>query len=538
MSAVFFSTSCSYMELEGDETIGNGSVLASLIGDNLILPPDSLNSVIVNNLSDYKVRLTWPAQEGAKSYLVFVGESETGVAAESNFLEYPVIVVSGSSQTILFSVAAVNISGVAGAKSISYSVVISSDGVFDASVEQAFASKGTESGIMVSWTPVPAAAYYRIERVAYDRNRVGEPAEDDFVVVRSSFFPIGTGVTMIEYLDTYVSATAQLFDYFITPFNSEGAAGTRTLYSEDNVAREGYIRPFPDDIQVISGLWDGAAVVGSPSSGDNESVIELQWSIKSKLFDNNGILENPAEDPLRYEVSQIPSSFNIQTAYSPVDANFKSVSSVFLEEDGELFALVSISGKFYEETALPVGLTEDSDSGVKLWFEEIDGVRYYRYRIAVQDNDFTPGNQNYLTSWGQKFYFRIQVRYNENSLENRYISPFSLAQGGIAVNPDSVVFQNGEVLAVVGVSFLDPLVDAINVSWPAVTGAGGYFIYRKGDGEGAYKCLTPNGVTELIYDDIEFDVGSRYQYAIAVSDDLELTHHGALSQPSAELWVQ
>lgn len=529
--------SCDYLKLSGTEdTDQDGSILSSTIGENYLLPPATITYTVSKNFSDYVIRLSWNAVSFAKKYNVYLDDKKVAQVTESYYNYSFTLPKNVNEKNLEFSVSVFSSADQESAKFPSVVVTVARQQQYQGVVTQANASKGTENGILVQWVTVPGAAYYKVERVEFDSNRTGEPSASDFTVVQEKLFPVNPNAAMIKFVDSNVPKKANLYNYYITPYSQDGVEGVRSTLAKKNVALEGYTRAVPEDFKVSCGLLDdNDKVIGSVT--DKKSVIQVTWKIKSRLTDKNGILENPAEDPLRYDTKQNPSSVVLEAAYTPTDEYFKSLEYMFVEGDKELYALKNIEGETYKEDGLPSGLEKRSQAGMNLWSIEEDGYRTYYYRTVVEDIDFSKTevkNDNYETSWTQKFYFRIKLRYNEHNSDLAYSTPYSLPFGGWAIDPAADKIPNGVVTASVG----EPTAEGdptISLSWESAGDGLKYFIYKKESDGLVYKCIDTNGTDELTMVDLDAKKGVKYLYAVAVSSS-DYVHHGVLSADS-ELYL-
>ncbi|MDR1221182.1 MAG: fibronectin type III domain-containing protein [Treponema sp.] len=177
----------------------------------------------------------------------------------------------------------------------------------------------------------------------------------------------------------------------------------------------------------------------------------------------------------------------------------------------------------------------ESDNSVSFIISNQSSYDLENVRIAEADQTFTTANLSVLQKGTLSKGVLLPPGTGKTIVFTRKDAGVECSIGGVSVSiredwyvirDDTVVALSGgrevELRKLVafpsGVSVSAASSSGATISWNAVSGAEGYYIYRSSTADGAYSKLTPDGVTGISYTDTDLSSGATYYYKVSAKN--------------------
>ena len=173
----------------------------------------------------------------------------------------------------------------------------------------------------------------------------------------------------------------------------------------------------------------------------------------------------------------------------------------------------TLYAKWTEGLPAPGSVTAESVSStsIRVSWDEVTGAEGYEvWRSDTEDGDYTnltesgTPNTSYTNTGvttGQTYYYKVRAykTVDEQRVYSEYSEPASTAPS---------------VAAPTGLKAASASYKSIKLTWNAVSGASGYYVYRATSTTGSYTNLTSNGTTSRTFTDTKCTTGTTYYYKV------------------------
>lgn len=522
----FFSMvfSCVYPEIYQIDLTNDGdnksnTVLAGLAGNPALMPPSELTYLAELNGTTLNWRLSWDAVPFAVKYAIFLTDeagsffTECGSAESNSWTHQETVAVHQIEKTTFFAVQAINSNKSASGYTCILKAEFRKVNSAISAVDTIFISKGTETGVLVTWLPAPGAVRYRI-----DRARSG----GEMITVNNSFIPLNLDDERFSWLDRNIEESL-LYDYRVTGFDQYGASGL-----PGPIAEKGFVWPGAMDFDVSP----GSRVRGIEGSTEY-SVIDLKWICPAYTMTASGI-----EDPI------FADDWEIMTAVNPSDLNYTALKDIYSSAAGVQEELTCLKlfdpgladiGVHLVDNLTSDGFTQHSTNSqlfYKSFTSSVDGRIYYQfvYRLLVEDNSFPL--IGFTSAWDFLYYFQARAIYNQGSFDEEK-TLYSPVMRGFAANPSAVTFDETTYPMVYNLNpdlTVEFTFNAVEQS-PGVEVAS-YRLYRREKRSFNYNLIVEtaaNSQVQYILKDESASKGMIYEYAGAFIDTSGRRSHFTIS---------
>ncbi len=329
------------------------------------------------------------------------------------------------------------------------------------------ATANSERSITVSWGSVTGATGYHIYR-----------SES----ISGTYTHVGTSETT-SYTDNSLSAAYTTYYYKVSAYKSVGGS-----------AQSGYVYA-----TTLPGVPYGVT-----ATANSESSITVNWESVTGatgyyIYRSESISGTYTQVGTSETTSYTDNSLSSGTAY------YYKVAAYNNDGTGNQ----SGSGYAYAATLLgvPAGVTATANSANSIivrWEAVTGATAYYIYRSTtaggnyecVGEVSYPNSYTNYSLSPGTTYYYKVSAYKNgETSTQSSYASATTLP----IAPTDVTATANSE--------------RSISISWPSVTGATGYYIYRSESISGTYTQVGTSETTS--YTDNSLSSGTAYYYKVA-----------------------
>ena len=466
LAVVALLSGCGWGSLMGEELTGGHSVLSESLSSVGVLPPSGIKGTITPENSAYTVLITWDSLANAKEYEISVtGDYTKSEKVDVSQFKFPVSLTKGDSFTASVTLKTVNINGKVSAKSAPLVVSFGSDSVYGEQGHDFYASRGTETSVLLTYTPARDADRYKLER-----RMTGAPDDAGWELISAGIVNADSSASLYYYYDQTAKG-GYCYDYRITPVDAGGIAGIAS------VTEAGFVWPLAHDLRAGQG--------GEGFYKDNKGVFAVEWDIQSSLL---GYGDEPV-DPVAYpELGEIMNGLGFQlrvasgaSQLDEKDANFSSDWGLSAGID----AFSNYNGDAWE------GFTPEQDGFTAAEMSAVGGAKIYKktegyidtYRLYVIVDGTSHSEDNMI--WGKKGYFQVRSTYVKYPA-----LPWSNKANGYVVGPtESEIWKDGTVSAVADAP------NAVTVSWTGTEGTGfqGWCLYMKKEGEAEFTQMEDIG---------------------------------------------
>lgn len=479
---VLMLSSCGWGSLVGDEMTGRHSVLSEAFSSVAVLPPFGAKATITAENSAYTVLVTWDSTPNAKEYEVEVtGDYKKTEKVDSAQYSFAANLGKASSFNAQVTIKAINVNGVASAKSTPLLVTFGADSVYSEVVHDLKLSKGTETSVKIEYSPAKGADRYKLER-----RLSGAPAEEPWELLDAGIVNVDLAATRYTYLDQ-TAKSGYCYDYRIAPVDAGGIVG------RSRVQKNGFIWPIAKDLRAGQG---GEGVYDS-----QKGLFYVEWQLQSKLLGYNDT--EIQDDILSSVITKVGFDVRIASSASSLDnrpaqfpKNWKTLGfEGWTNYDGSNF-----SG-FTPPSGWDAVASADLYMGGATVYKKTDGnICTYRFYVVVDGSTHSDTNQIYE----RKAFLQVRPSYGK---ENPSMGmPWSnKALGYIVAKTNADIFSDKDI------GLIDEGNGSVTVSWGS--GADKYNIYVKKDGEAEYA-LVGEGVTGTNFTVTDLAPGD-YRFGVA-----------------------
>lgn len=493
LAAGAFLSGCGWGSLMGDELTGDQSVLSESLSSIGVLPPSGIKGTITPENSAYTVLITWDSVANAKEYEISItGDYSKTEKVDVSQYKFPVSLTKGDSFTASVTLKTVNVNGKVSAASAPLVISFGSDSVYSESVHDFYASRGTETSVLLTYTPAKGADRYKLER-----RLTGTPDDVEWELISTGIVNADSSASLYYYYDQTAEG-GYCYDYRITPVDAGGIAGTAS------VTEAGFVWPLAHDLragQGGEGFYDGS-----------KGVFAVEWDIQSTLLGYGG---TPIDAAVYPELNTIMSglSFQFRVASGASQLDEKDVN--FASDWGSSAGIASFTN--YDGTNLS-GFTPEQDGFSAATMSAVGGAKIYKksegyidtYRLYVIVDGSGDSEENPV--WGKKGYLQVRSSYN------KYPDlPWSNKANGYVVSEKNAgIWKEATVYAVADGANL------VTVNWSGREGSGfqGWYLYMKKEGEAEFSQLeeigTVSGVSSMQIGGL---AAGSYWFGVAGVDD-------------------
>lgn len=466
LTAAAFLSGCGWGSLMGEELTGDHSVLSESLSSVGVLPPSGIKGTITPENSAYTVLVTWDSVANAKEYEVAVtGDYTKTEKVDVSQYKFPVSLEKGGSFTASVTLKTINVNGKVSAKSAPLVISFGSDSVYSESVHDFYASRGTETSVLLTYTPAKGADRYKLER-----RLTGAPAEAEWELISAGIVNADSSAALYYYYDQ-TAVGGYCYDYRITPVDAGGIAGTAS------VTEAGFVWPLARDLRAGQG-GEGFYDV------NNKGVFAVEWDIQSTLLGYGGA---PIDESVYPELAAIMDGLSFQFRVAAGASQLDEKDANFASEWNYSAGIASFTN--YDGNNLP-NFTPEQDGftdagmtigGAKIYKKSAEHIDTYRLYVIVDGTGHTAENP----VWGKKGYLQVRSSYS------KYPDlPWSNKASGYVVSPtEAEIWKDGTVSAVADAP------NAVTVRWTGTEGTGfqGWYLYLKKEGEAEFTQMEDIG---------------------------------------------
>lgn len=486
-----FLSGCGWGTLVGEELTGDHSVLGESLSSVGVLPPSGIKGTIAPENSAYTVLITWDSVANAKEYeIAITGDYSKTEKVEVSQYKFPVSLAKGDSFTASVTLKTINVNGKVSAKSAPLVISFGSDSVYSESVHDFYASRGTETSVLLTYTPAKGADRYKLER-----RLTGTPDDVEWELISAGIVNADSSASLYRYYDQ-TAVGGYCYDYRITPVDAGGIAGTAS------VTEAGFVWPLARDLRAGQG--------GEGFYKDNKGVFAVEWDIQSELLGYGGV---PIDSAVYPELKEIMKGLSFQFRVAAGASQLDDKDANFASDWNYSAGIASFSN--YDGSNLP-GFTPERDEFADASMS-VGGAKIYKksegyidtYRLYVIVNGAGHADDNPI--WGKKGYLQVRssyVKYPDLPWSNK-------ASGYVVSETNAEIWKDGTV------SIRDYAPNAVTVEWSGDEGGGfqGWYLYIKKEGEAEFSQLEDYGFVEGFKNmEIRDLAAGSYWFGVAGSD--------------------
>ncbi len=455
-----FLSGCGWGTLVGEELTGDHSVLGESLSSVGVLPPSGIKGTIAPENSAYTVLITWDSVANAKEYeIAITGDYSKTEKVEVSQYKFPVSLEKGGSFTASVTLKTINVNGKVSAKSAPLVISFGSDSVYSESVHDFYASRGTETSVLLTYTPAKGADRYKLER-----RLTGAPVDAEWELISAGIVNADSSASLYRYYDQ-TAVGGYCYDYRITPVDAGGIAGTAS------VTEAGFVWPLARDLRAGHG--------GEGFYKDNKGVFAVEWDIQSELLGYGGAPIDSAVYPelkeimkglsFQFRVAAGASQLDDKDANFASDWNYSAGIASFSNYDGSNLEGFTPERDGFADASMSVG-------GAKVYKKSEGHIDTYRLYVIVNGAGHTDDNP----IWGKKGYLQVRSSYVKYPA-----LPWSNKASGYVVSEDHAgIYKDATVSAV------SEKANSVTVSWTGGMEGGGFkgwFLYMKKEGEAEFS---------------------------------------------------
>lgn len=462
-----FLSGCGWGTLVGEELTGDHSVLGESLSSVGVLPPSGIKGTITPENSAYTVLITWDSVANAKEYeIAIAGDYSKTEKVEVSQYKFPVSLAKGDSFTASVTLKTINVNGKVSAKSAPLVISFGSDSVYSESVHDFYASRGTETSVLLTYTPAKGADRYKLER-----RLTGAPADAEWELISAGIVNADSSASLYRYYDQ-TAVGGYCYDYRITPVDAGGIAGTAS------VTEAGFVWPLARDLRAGQG--------GEGFYKDNKGVFAVEWDIQSELLGYGGA---PIDSAVYPELKEIMKGLSFQFRVAAGASQLDDKDANFASDWSSSAGIASFSN--YNGSNL-TDFTPERDGFTAAAMNAVGGAKIYKksegyidtYRLYVIVDG--AGHTVDAPVWGKKGYLQVRssyVKYPALPWSNK-------ASGYVVGSTDAEIWKDATVSAEsagfnsVIVSWTEGMKDSAFQSW---------YLYMKKEGEAEFSQLEDIG---------------------------------------------
>ena len=493
LSVILLFIGCSWGSLLENELTGSDSVPSESLDTSGVLPPSGIKGTIAPENSAYTVLITWDSVANAKEYeIAITGDYSKTEKVEVSQYKFPVSLAKGDSFTASVTLKTINVNGKVSAKSAPLVISFGSDSVYSESVHDFYASRGTETSVLLTYTPAKGADRYKLER-----RLTGTPDDVEWELISAGIVNADSSASLYRYYDQ-TAVGGYCYDYRITPVDAGGIAGTAS------VTEAGFVWPLARDLRAGQG--------GEGFYEDNKGVFAVEWDIQSELLGYGG---EPIDSEVYPELKEIMKGLSFQFRVAAGASQLDDKDANFASDWNYSAGIASFSN--YDGSNLSKDFTPERDEFADASMS-VGGAKIYKksegyidtYRLYVIVNGAGHADDNPI--WGKKGYLQVRSSYD------KYPDlPWSnKASGYVVSSTDAEIWKDGKVF------IIDYAPNAVKIEWTGGDEGSvfqGWSLYIKKEGEAEFSQLEGYDFVEGIKStEIRGLAAGSYWFGVAGSD--------------------
>lgn len=491
---IFFS--CDFGDLKGVSTENSGSSsFFSSVSTNGVLPPKNIRHEVAISQGTYSIKVFWNPISNVNKYIIETIESDgTKKEFTSELPEWVFVAEFAADQTTYTKnivISSININGKRSVASNVYEISISKSDSYNETVLEAYLSRGTETGITLTWSRAKEADYYKIER-----QLTGDEQNED----RETVIPIFLSANETSPRFIWTDATAKagfLYDYIITPVNALGILG------RPKMVKEGFILPLPQNIEVSAG--------SNVFSTTGVTVIDIKFDLVNKLQTFAGVTTDPG-----FIENFKPTKINLYVGESPKDAlsQIKSIDSLSADHTSNPETGIDLLAKWSNtmDINIPVedgNMTEITIGGDILFYAgniDNDIEITYVYRLVLKPH-------SNFAIWATPYYFTLNIDYALDTEDKLPSSGIVFGWATSTTNKDATLFEfvSQEIVTAEDGSL------SVALDWDDQPNATTYYLYQKQENEGGWSLIPSDSSLILSEASLPVEKNKGYYYGVAWS---------------------